>query len=120
MNFLTESGKEIYRVKGNCDYYDGFDEELIFELEGVKILLSHGNIYGVKHSYDALAAKAVECGADIAIFGHTHDAFRANVFGAFLFNPGSINPYNAARFPSYGIIETGGADILRADIINIV
>ncbi len=120
INFLCDKQRHIYAVKGNCDYYDSFEEEMIINEDGVKILLSHGNNYHVKGNVESYAKKANELGADIAVFGHTHEAFRANVFGSFLLNPGSINPYNARRFPSYAIILTDNGDITKVEIINVV
>ena len=39
--------KGFYGVKGNCDAYP-FDDEQIVEIDGVKILLTHGDKYHVK------------------------------------------------------------------------
>ena len=67
------------------------------------LLLTHGHRYSVKSGYDALLARAVEVGADIVVFGHTHVPFLktipkgTEVSGkilerpTYLFNPGSVS-----------------------------
>lgn len=89
----------IVYVKGNNDLWDrSAPEDRFFEIEGVRIFLTHGHNYGVKYSTAALAKKANELGADICIFGHTHQAFNEVSGSITLFNPGC-----ASR--RYGIIE---------------
>ena len=63
----------IYSVRGNCDvgaFYE--DDEMIFELGGIKIFIAHGHTYSVKSTYRIIAEKAARRGANIVMFGHTH------------------------------------------------
>lgn len=68
-------GVPVYRVKGNCDFFgaDTTDDELFIELGGVRIFAAHGHTYSVKSGYMKMAQRAAELGADIMLFGHTHD-----------------------------------------------
>ena len=79
----------IVAVPGNCDGWT--TEPLVRELtlEGHKILMSHGHLWGVKSSYDAAIWKAMEAGADILLFGHTHTPYCAYREGIWVMNPGA-------------------------------
>lgn len=77
-------------VQGNCDYEDKYPTETIQEIEGKKIFLTHGHLYGVKSSINNLLYKAKEMGADIACFGHSHFLGMEVVDGVLFINPGSL------------------------------
>ncbi len=85
-------------VKGNNDFFlPNVPDERFFELEGVKIFLTHGHMFGVKSSLFGLLKKAKELEADLVIFGHTHKAFHEVLDGITLFNPGHARQ-------SYGVL----------------
>lgn len=91
-----------YQVCGNCDsILCRLPEKLVIELEGVRLLLAHGHKYNVKNSLSPIYLSALEEGALLALFGHTHIPFSdIDDDKPSLFNPGSIN-----RPPhSYGTI----------------
>lgn len=87
--------KPFYAVMGNCDRVG--DEEKIIEVDGVKILLTHGHLYGVKSSYLRLIYKAKEEGVDVVIFGHTHQPIIMQEEEILLLNPGSCSIYGAQK-----------------------
>lgn len=105
---ITEDAEElsyVYRdipfviVKGNCDYHDRKNEdEILLELKGKKILVTHGHLYHVKQGYIELEIRAREIGADVALFGHTHRPYLKEG-EVVLFNPGAV--VNG----EYGIID---------------
>ena len=96
----------VFAVRGNCDWYTPLwsdsPEEQILHMEGHTLLLTHGAAYGVKSGTGLLERAAAEKGADIALFGHTHEPYLHTVpageqIGSvtltrplWLFNPGSI------------------------------
>lgn len=110
---------ELHCVRGNCDFGAVFEEdEEIFVLGGLKIMITHGHKYGVKSGYASLAEHAARRGADIIIFGHTH-APMLHCFSAgeqigntelkkplYVFNPGSL------REGRYGTLTLLGGNIL--------
>ena len=53
-------------------------------------LAVHGDAQGVKYSYERLSYYAEEIGAEIALFGHTHQAFAGYVGSIMLVNPGAL------------------------------
>ena len=76
-------------VRGNNDYFSRErDEKLIFA-GGKKIFITHGHSYHVKRDLYALAKRAQEMGADIAVFGHTHTQCFDTIFNIPVINPGS-------------------------------
>lgn len=102
----------IVYVRGNNDFWDNsVTEDRFFNLDGVKIFLTHGHNYGVKYSLAKLIKHAKELGADLCIFGHTHTALNERTGGITLFNPGSASRH-------YGVLETasGGFTVKVCDI----
>ena len=100
-------------VHGNCDgpFSGGLRDEEILDLEGHRILLCHGHRYGVKGGLGHLIASAKRQGADIALFGHTHERHEEYLpeYGLWLFNPGALS-YPERGEPSFGLltITSGG------------
>ncbi len=99
-------------VRGNCDFYSEFSgntakrvEEIT--LNGKKIVLTHGDLYGVKSSLAELKALARERSADIVLFGHTHIPCEEYVSvddrAVWLFNPGSVGTVYG-RGATYGTV----------------
>ncbi len=107
LDFVMKSMKSkipYKRVRGNCDYSSPAPESLLFEAEGVKILMHHGSGLGVKRSLNKIDYYARQQGADIMIFGHSHLPLIKNMGDLYLLNPGSIGwPKGAGR--TYAVIE---------------
>ncbi len=110
---------ELYCVRGNCDIGTFFEnDEELFLLGGVKIMIAHGHRYGVKNGYSALAEHAARRGADILMFGHTHSPLLHRLSAGdrlgdtvlektlYVFNPGSL------REGRYGTLTLRGGNIL--------
>jgi len=78
-------------VPGNCDF-SALPSDLLFEVCGKKIFISHGHCYNVKNdsTYSKFKEKALSLGADMAVFGHTHKCVYENDGRLILINPGSI------------------------------
>lgn len=93
-------------VPGNCDFRDhGVARHRLIEIGGVPIFLTHGDKHHVKYEYDELYIDAVAHEAKIAIFGHTHSAFKDNREGILLLNPGSLTQPRDTTYPSFAILE---------------
>jgi len=88
----------IHMVRGNCDPGVDAPDQLLLELEGHRLLLCHGHRYGVKLGFEGLCRAAREAGADIALFGHTHRAWKERRDGVLLLNPGSISGRGETTF----------------------
>ena len=76
-------------VPGNCDYGSCDQPERLIELGGVRILMLHGHTRGVKSDVMRAVWAARECGAQVLLFGHTHEALCECRDGLWVVNPGS-------------------------------
>ena len=99
----------IRAVRGNMDGlsldHPAEDEE-IFSVFGVKVLLMHGHLRGVKNGLYAAEAHALSCGANILLYGHTHEPLSHydGETGLYTFNPGSIGRPSSGE-PSFAILD---------------
>jgi len=99
-------GLDVRFVCGNCDAWDpsGAPERLIFPAEGVTIYMEHGHRHSVKTALEPLANAVHFSGAQLGLFGHTHQAEFRKMGDVTLFNPGSAG---MGRY-SGGLIEVKG------------
>ena len=93
--------KMFLSVRGNCDMGSQLPPAGEFTAEGVKIFYTHGHLYGVKSGQYTIVCAAREKGAQVLLYGHTHNAFTDYEDGLYMMNPGSVNGYGA----SYGILD---------------
>ncbi len=103
----------VLRVAGNCDLGSKAPSELIAEWRGVRILLCHGDRYGVKAGLSQLIGHGLEAGVQAVLYGHTHLAMAEERDGLMLLNPGTMT--NQATFHSFAILEIS-VDGLHAKI----
>lgn len=89
---------KVYLINGNCDPFKLGEDELVLDIEGVKILACHGHMYGVKRELIRLSYRALEVGAKVALYGHTHDAREDELGGVTLFNPGTLSRYSRTTY----------------------
>ena len=99
-------------VRGNNDYMSDEKDEILFDVCDKKIFLTHGHEYAVKYGYSYIARRAKNLGADIAVFGHTHEAYMGKKDGVYLLNPGSAG---FCAHPGYGVITIEN-NILNASL----
>lgn len=101
--------KEYFMVPGNCDSFNsGTSSETVLEVEGLRILLTHGNRYGVKTGLESLRSKATAGNIDVVLYGHTHIPLITKTRDCLIVNPGSAG-YPRYDGPStYALLEIGG------------
>ncbi|WP_353894243.1 metallophosphoesterase [Proteinivorax hydrogeniformans] len=106
---VNQTNIKGYAVKGNCDPYSNANEVEVIQIEGIKIMLTHGHNYGVKSGLLNLLYCGLEKDADIVLFGHTHVNHKEVSQEVTLLNPGSpVLPRGGTS--SYGIITVDGRD----------
>lgn len=102
----------LFQVAGNCDrgrVPPNFPEILVEKLGGAKIYMTHGHMQGVKLFLDKLILDGQRCGADVILYGHTHEPdCRKLPEGQWIMNPGSAGNYGGTS----GIILLDGKDIV--------
>lgn len=79
----------LIAVQGNCDFGSGLPETELFSVSSLKIMMTHGHIYGVKRSLLPLIDAARAEGAGLVIYGHTHEPNFSMEGGLYVLNPGS-------------------------------
>lgn len=105
-NNLGVDPSRVRAVAGNCDHPAYEPVHQVVEVEGVRILITHGHHHGVKESYQRVLYRGLEEGAQIVIFGHSHVPLNVEERGILLFNPGSLSqPRIAGDPPSAGLIQ---------------
>ena len=97
-------GIPVYAVPGNTDAHKADERARHIELGGKRILLVHGHTFlegkGVKTFFEGITNLfRREChGADIILFGHTHEAFLNRCNGVWIMNPGCASE-------TYGVLR---------------
>ena len=105
-------------VSGNTDrdFEPWAEREKILELDGVRILITHGDRYKVKHGIDRLIEKAIEEDVQAVLFGHTHIAMKQRIGNILFLNPGCILSNNSNN--SYALLGLTNGHV-EGEIIKI-
>lgn len=90
------ANSSIVCVKGNCDMGSMLREIEFMNLNGVKIMITHGHLFNVKYGLLNLYYKAKENNCDIAFFGHTHNPTYQILDDVSLINPGACSGYEGS------------------------
>lgn len=102
-------GGTVLRVAGNCDHGSSAPRELLITLADRRLYITHGDRYLVKSGLEQLVEHGKTAGAEVILFGHTHQALTEQRDGILLLNPGTL--WGRAPFLSYGILEIGPRQI---------
>lgn len=93
-------------VMGNNDFFSDLPREEEFVVVGYKVWVTHGHNYYVTLGNETLKEIALQRGADIVMYGHTHKPVIEQGADITLINPGSLTyPRQNGRKPSYIIME---------------
>ena len=118
--FISDKTRAFLAVRGNCDGYSPLGDSLLkktdsINIQGCKIVFTHGDLYGVKYGIDGLKKLAEDTSCDLVLFGHTHVPYECYIptdeGGYYLFNPGSLAGGYSSK-PSYGVINITDSGIL--------
>jgi len=101
----------VLAVRGNIDPIDGagFPRELVHDVGGLTLHMSHGHELGHPTPDGLLACYP----ADIIVYGHTHKALVHRSGRRLVVNPGAAGPRRFFAVPSVGrlAIENGLAEV---------
>ncbi len=97
----------VLSVRGNCDLTSDDPNFMYCVLDGAGIFATHGHRYYVKTDpgYYELRTAAASYGANVALFGHTHEAYLREDDGMLIMNPGTIGRHR------YGILEISNGHV---------
>lgn len=103
----------VHIVRGNCDTYNLQSAKLI-DIAGHRAFITHGHRYGGKLGISTMKEIAVGNGADIVMFGHTHEPLIEKYPDVTVINPGSLSrPRQEGHRPAYIVMtvnDDGSAD----------
>lgn len=100
-------------VAGNCDWpSENEPNEIMLDLEGVRVLIMHGHLRNVKSGYSFMMNVARQKKANIVMFGHTHIPVDMYDDELKIFNPGSISRPKDGHRPSFGTLTIQKGQIL--------
>ena len=100
---------EVLFVRGNNDFNSN-PSEIVKEIGGKKIFVTHGHRYGVYMGIQTLYYAGLERGADIIIYGHTHKANHQEGAGVHVLNPGSLTGVRSGQ-ATYAMLTINNDDI---------
>lgn len=101
-------------VLGNNDFFSELPRELMLDIGPYKVWVVHGHNYYVSMGNENLKREAVERGADIVFYGHTHRPVIDMDDDVIAVNPGSLSyPRQEGRRPSYALMEMDDRDELQ-------
>ena len=90
--------QKTYLLNGNCDLTKLGEDELVLEIENVKVFACHGHMYSVKQTSARLAARAKSLGCTLALYGHSHRAQEEQIDGVLTVNPGTMSRYSKKSY----------------------
>lgn len=105
LSFDAPQFHAMHRVRGNCDADANFPEDLVIQVGGRRVFMTHGHLYNIKMTLTPLDYKAQETAADIVLFGHSHLLGVEQVGDALFLNPGSLLLPRGGNPKSYATIE---------------
>ncbi|MDF2945511.1 MAG: phosphodiesterase, family protein [Bacillales bacterium] len=100
-----------YIVKGNCDFFGKFEEDLHIKIKDLSIFITHGHRYNVKSHLYMLEEKAQSIGANIVCFGHSHLLGVEKINGILYINPGSLILPRGRKEGTYVILEENNNEL---------
>ena len=108
----------LYQVSGNCDYYPRSLNTLVVQFGPVKAFLTHGHLYGVEYNHvDRLVYAAMESGANLVLFGHTHVPYHEDIGGIKVINPGTAGKGRNLTYALIDIMDNGGIAVSFNNLI---
>lgn len=101
---VVECEKHI--VAGNNDFFSQLPREDEFYIGNKKAFITHGHNYSVSMTKEQILEVGKVRGADIVMFGHTHQPYFEQKDGITLLNPGSLSyPRQIGRKGSYMLLD---------------
>jgi putative phosphoesterase len=94
---------QVIKVAGNCDAPGKYPREIITMAGETRLLLTHGDLYGVKSGLSKLVERAITTVSDVVLYGHTHQASIDMINGILFVNPGSLQKNSASQ--SYALLS---------------
>ncbi|MEG0014100.1 MAG: metallophosphoesterase [Cellulosilyticaceae bacterium] len=112
---------QVHKVPGNCDMEGyGSDTSKLIRISGIPIFIAHGHKHHVKYDYEEIFIDAVAHEAKVAIFGHSHSAYKERKEGIILLNPGSISEPRDTTMPSFATLDIENHEVKNVEILQLL
>jgi len=95
-------------VRGNCDRSSSGLDMAEFTINGKRFYMTHGHMHHVKSGLSSLISFSSRRGAEIVLFGHTHNPHYSVSDNITLINPGSIGMGGK----TYAVLDLKNGDIV--------
>ena len=102
-----EKPPALHVVRGNNDILSEHPAQLCVQAGGKTLLLVHGHLQRVRTHRLQLLLCAQEAGADVALFGHTHQSECGYERGILLLNPGACS----GRSPTCAVLSIAAGEM---------
>lgn len=110
----------VEMVRGNCDSHSGLQAAKLIDIAGHKTFITHGHIYGGKWGIGTMRDIAKENGAELVMFGHTHEPLIEKYPDVTIINPGSLSrPRQDGRRPTYIVITVNDDSKLDYKLVTM-
>lgn len=110
-------GCPVDMVQGNNDFFSTLPKEKELDIEGRRVLLTHGHYYYVSQGNEFIRREAIARRYDIVMYGHTHKPVVDIQKNLTVLNPGSLTyPRQDGRRPSYIIMEINESGEAKYDL----
>ena len=117
LEYCDTTAIAVYKVCGNCDelylnFVTDAPDEQIINLDGIRIMMTHGHNNGVKLTLAPLIRAAADNNVDVLLFGHTHKCLDMtlmpeNEYGIKLEKPLYVmNPGSLGKVGTFGTITS--------------
>jgi len=103
--YQYDYGLAFQGVPGNCDPYSRRPRILVFNVEGRRVMMIHGDGLTSGYGPGYLSSEAARQQADVVLFGHTHYPYNEEIGGRLYLNPGSLSRPRGGSKRSYAILE---------------
>ena len=105
-------------VRGNNDYDTSLPRQRLIDINGLRVLVIHGDHFVSSFNDKGLVDKAKKESADVVFFGHIHRFCDYTEEGIRFINPGSCNFNRDGTLPCYAIVtfEDKTINVKRIDI----
>lgn len=98
-------------VRGNNDWSSTLSREVIFEADGIRFLVAHGDQFGYFNRNELMVEALKKNNCNVLLFGHSHVPEKLKVSGYYLINPGSVTLPRRGSEKGYCVISLDNGNI---------
>lgn len=110
-NFYLD--RRVILINGNSDNERVGVDELVKEIDGVRVFMTHGHLYEVHKGLDKLKKKAKKEKVMLVLYGHEHKPFKEIIDGILFFSPGAL------RDDLFGFLTLDSGFIKEAKVLRL-